>query len=96
MDKHKNGKHLRVKAIHNNVEFNLCVVKGSSPDHLPSNKLESDKIHFGLARSKKEFDENLNEMLNEVSNGVEATILCPTDIVYEYGFTRVKEYESKM
>lgn len=95
MDKHKNGKYLRIKAMHNNVVFNLCVVKGHSPEHLPDHKLESDEVHFGLARSKKEFDENLIEMLNDISNGAEAMILCAADNVYEYGFSRVKEYEVK-
>ncbi len=53
MDKHKNGKNLRVKAHHNAIEFYLCVVKGKSPDHVPNNELEADVVHFSIARSKK-------------------------------------------
>lgn len=94
MAKHYNGKHLIKNVIHNGITFRMMVVKGNKPEHVPEDpedKADGSTIHFNLARTSREFDENLIEVLNSVGDGERVLSLCSTDDAYEYGYTRLKE-----
>lgn len=97
MAKHYSGKHLAANVTHNEKTFRMMVVKGGSPEHVPDDpddKADGSTIHMSLARTKKEFDENLIEVLNSVGEGERVFSICSTDEAYEYGFTRLKELSS--
>lgn len=94
MAKHYNGKNLAANVTHNGMTFRMMVVKGYSPDHVPDDpedKADGSTIHLNLARSKKEFDENLIEVLNSIGDGERVLSICSTDETYEYGYSRLKE-----
>lgn len=94
MDKHYLGKHLTADVVHNDIKFKMTVFKGYNPDNMPNVKLSGGTVHISLASSKKEFDENIIETLNEVQATDDVFVICPTDAVYEYAFTRLKELSS--
>lgn len=97
MEKHYNGKHIVRNVIHNGISFRMIVVKGSSSDHIPEDpedKSIGKTIHMSLARTKKEFDENLIEVLNVIQSEERVISICSNDVTYEYGYTRLKEMPS--
>ncbi|MDU1953395.1 MAG: hypothetical protein E6750_18605 [Atlantibacter hermannii] len=97
MDKHYNGKHLVANVIHNGIPFRMMVVKGHSSEHVPEDpedKANGTTIHLSLSRTKKEFDENLIEVLNKIGTDERVLTICPTDSAFEYGYSRLKELAS--
>ncbi|THD49273.1 hypothetical protein ERD95_12300 [Enterobacteriaceae bacterium ML5] len=94
MGKHYNGKNLAKNVTHNGIRFRMMVVKGHDPEHIPEDpedKANGTTIHFSLARTKKEFDENLIEILNKIHKDERVLIICPHDVVFEYAYSRLKE-----
>nr|WP_154325026.1 hypothetical protein [Pantoea sp. 201603H] len=94
MEKHYNGKHLVKNVNHNGIIFRMMVVKGHRSEHIPEDpqdKANGKTIHLSLSRTKKEFDENLIEVLNKVGDDERVLSICPHDPVFEYAYSRLKE-----
>lgn len=91
MDKHYNGKSIASEVTHNSVKFKMYVIKGFDPNRVPDDKAEGQAIHISLSRNKKEFDKNIIEALNEIQEGDSVLAFCSSDLVYEYGYSRLKE-----
>lgn len=94
MEKHFNGKNISSEVTHNGIKFKMYVIKGYDPDRVPDEKIEGQTVHISLSRSKKEFDENIIEVMNEIQAGDAVMAFCSSDLVYEYGFSRLKELSS--
>lgn len=92
MAKHPVGKHLRAPVTFNDKNVLIYVVRGSQIEHMPA---DEDVDYPGdmqmlMPQLTKDFDAELNSSLAECEPGDVLVFMCTTDLIFEYGYSKVK------
>ncbi|RWR03907.1 hypothetical protein ED28_02655 [[Pantoea] beijingensis] len=95
--KHPTGKHLKAEVLHDNKSLLIFVVKGTRIEDMPydDNVDYPGEMLMALPELTSAFDRELDEMLSEANSGDVLVLVCPTDSVFTYGYSRVKTMIAK-
>lgn len=92
MAKHPTGKYLRAPITSNDKNLLIYVVRGSKIDDMPPDDDEDypGDMQMLMPQLSKEFDGELNIALEECQSGDVIVFMCTTDMIFEYGYSKIK------
>ncbi|WP_455424506.1 hypothetical protein [Dryocola sp. LX212] len=96
MAKHPIGKHLRAPVTFNEKNVLIYVVRGSQIEHMPPDEDEDypGDMQMLMPVLTKDFDAELNSTLEECGAGDVIVFMCTTDLIFEYGYSKIKAMRS--
>lgn len=97
MAKHPTGKYLRAPVSFNDKELLIYVVRGSQIEHMPADEDEDypGDMQMLMPQLTRDFDAELNVALEECESGDVIVFMCTTDLIFEYGYSKVKAMATK-
>ncbi|WP_435930189.1 hypothetical protein [Dryocola sp. BD613] len=96
MAKHPVGKHLRAPVTFNDKNVLIYVVRGSQIEHMPADEDDDypGDMQMLMPQLSRDFDAELNSSLTECASGDVIVFMCATDLIFEYGYSKVKALRS--
>ncbi|WP_435953914.1 hypothetical protein [Dryocola sp. BD626] len=93
MAKHPVGKYLRAPVTSHEKNVLIYVVRGSQIEHMPPDEDEDypGDMQMLMPQLTRDFDAELNGTLEECESGDVIVFMCTTDLIFEYGYSKIKE-----